>query len=85
MASSEGLPLENLLKPTAVSRSVDKNRIAEAVKLENDGTSVNFASGSQLLVNEVVLKAINICQLGAIQVPVSLRVLSYLIYFYFSL
>ena len=59
---------------TAGPQLLDKKRLAEAVKLKNDGTSVEIASG-RILVDELVFNAVTIAELGTIQVPVSLMVI----------
>ena len=59
---------------TAGPELVDKKRLAAAIKLKNDGTSVEFASG-RIIVDELVLNAVTIADLGTIQVPVSLMVI----------
>ena len=58
---------------TAGPQLLDKKRLAEAVKLKNDGTSVEIASG-RILVDEL-FNAVTIAELGTIQVPVSLMVI----------
>ena len=74
--SSQNKMASSLTK-SAGPQFVDKKRFAEAVKLNNDGSSVDFASG-QMLVNELVLNAITITEHGTIQVPVSLLVIWYI-------
>ena len=60
--------------------AIDKEGLAKAMILSNQGTTVNFVFSKEILSEEIVLNSLKLRELGdrPIQIPVSLSVIFYL-------
>ena len=64
---------DNFVDETA--RPIDKEGLAKAMKLSNQGTMVNFVFGKEVLAEEISVNSVKLRELGDIQIPVSLLVI----------